>query len=504
MALVESLRGTRALPPREPPPGLCADLRPYQLDGWRWLRLLSDSGLGGVLADDMGLGKTLQALTLLLSLKAEAGGAALVVAPTSVLRNWESEAARFSPELRTAVLHGPRRDAGLQRLRGGEIDLAVTSYALLRRDVEDLQGVEFGTVILDEAQQIKNPDSQTAKAARSLHARRRFALTGTPIENHLSELWSQFEFLMPGFFGSRTRFEERLGIPAARGDEKALRALRDRVRPFVLRRMKEQVAKDLPPRTETILRCPLTDAQRAAYEAVRAAALKGLQVPGTKGESSGAGSVAGSVDGKQKAGSRRMAILAALLRLRQAACHAALVPGGSADDPSGKLDLLLETLTDLADEGHRALVFSQWTSLLDLVEPRLAAANLGFLRLDGSTRDRAGVVAQFQDKDGPPVFLVSLKAGGTGLNLVAADHVIHLDPWWNPAVEQQATDRAHRIGQDKPVFVWKLVSEGTVEERVLALQERKKAVAASVLADAAGIDDLGEEELLQLLESAAD
>ena len=457
--LVDGLRG--GITQAELPSGLEAELRPYQLDGYRWLRFLGEHGLGGVLADDMGLGKTVQALAALLADRGK--GPVLVVAPTSVLRNWESEAQRFAPELTVAVMHG----AGREKLDVQAHDVVITSYALLRLDIDRLAETDWRCVVLDEAQAIKNADSQTAAAARRLKAERRVALTGTPIENHLGELWSLFEFLNPGFFGPRRRFDDRFSASSP----SALAALRARIRPFVLRRLKSEVAQDLPPRTETILRCPLSPPQREAYEEVRRGA-RGL--------------------------TQRMQVLAALTRLRQAACDAALLPDGP-EVASGKLDVLLDALVEVADEGCRALVFSQWTSLLDRVEPRLREAGLEHVRLDGSTRDRAGVVAQFQDDDGPPVFLISLKAGGTGLNLTAADHVFLLDPWWNPAAEQQAVDRAHRIGQDKPVFVWKLVAERTVEERVLLLQQRKQAVADAVLEGADAPGKLTDDDFAALL-----
>ncbi|MBN94804.1 MAG: helicase [Deltaproteobacteria bacterium] len=483
-AVVDGLRREGGLALKQDPSGFQGTLRGYQQEGWSWLAFLADQGLGGVLADDMGLGKTVQTLCALL---AEQGkGPALVVAPTSVLRNWHREAERFTPSLNTAVLHGPRRGKILAALQEGSLDLVVTSYAVLRRDVDELVKVSFRAVVLDEAQAIKNPASQTARAARRLVAHHRLALSGTPIENRLSELWSLMEFLNPGFFGPQAQFHDRLGGPAMAGDERAIATLRARIAPFVLRRRKQDVATDLPERSEDVLFCPLSEDQESAYQAVRIAAQQGLKKsePGGRADSG-----------------RRMAVLAALTRLRQASCHPALVPGGADAGESGKVDRLLQALESLCASGHRALVFSQWTSLLDLIEPRLRAAELDFLRLDGSTRDRHALVDRFQRDDGPPVFLISLKAGGTGLNLSAADHVFLMDPWWNPAVEQQAIDRAHRIGQDKPVFAWKLVSENTVEERVLALQERKSAMASAVLDGAQGLSGLSIEDLEALLES---
>lgn len=475
--LASVLRGAGGVPDLPPPDGLLAELRPYQGTGQAWLRVMEQQGLPCVLADDMGLGKTLQTLTMIL---ADVGkGPTLVVAPRSVLRNWQDEAARFTPALRVAQLHGPGRTRTLVGMRRGELDLIVTTYGVVRQDAEALSRINLRCVVLDEAQAIKNPDSKTARAARSLTARHRLALTGTPIENHLSELWSLFNFLSPGFFGSRRHFDETFGKNATAGDPHALEALRRRVRPFVLRRLKSDVAKDLPPRTDIVLRCPLSPVQRAAYDTVLRGSAQSLD----------------SADRRP----RRMKVLEILTRLRQASCHSGLLPGGDAAAASGKLDLLLEHLVPIVEEGHAALVFSQWTSLLDLVEPRLEEAGIDFLRLDGSTRNRADIVDQFQKSDGPPVFLISLKAGGTGLNLTRADHVVHLDPWWNPAVERQATDRAHRIGQERPVFAYKLVSEGTVEERILALQQRKTALADAVL-EGQGVTALSDIELEDLLE----
>jgi SNF2 family DNA or RNA helicase len=355
----------------------------------------------------------------------------------------------------------------------------VTSYAILRLDAERLAEEDWGTVVLDEAQNVKNPESLAARAAFRLRADFRVALSGTPVENRLEELWSVFHFLNPGLLGGRGDFEARYARPIAAGVPAAAARLRDRIRPFVLRRRKREVAPELPPRTDVVLRCALGDAERAVYDAVRAATVPEVVAALEKG---------GSV----------LAALEALLRLRQAACHPALVPGQRAET-SAKVELLLEQLETALAEGHRALVFSQWTSLLDLVEPHLAAAGIAFTRLDGSTRDRAGVVARFQDESGPPVLLVSLRAGGTGLNLTAADCVVLLDPWWNPAVEEQAADRAHRIGQERPVVVYRLVAENTVEERILELQQRKREHSDLALGDAQAAAALTRDDLLALL-----
>jgi hypothetical protein len=454
-----------AIPAARLPADLRVELRDYQRRGVDWLCFLRDAGLGALLADDMGLGKTLQALCAV-------GGRTLVVAPTSVIHNWAAEAAKFRPGLKVNLYHGPRRK--LDR----EADLTLTSYALLRLDAEALAAEEWDAAILDEAQAIKNPESQVARAAFGLRARWRLAMTGTPVENRLDELWSQIHFVNPGLLGGRSDFQDKFGRPIADGSAAAARALRRRIAPFVLRRRKQEVARELPPRTEVVLRCTLDTRERGVYEAVRAATHEEVI------EQLAAGGV--------------MAALEALLRLRQAACHSALVPGQSADR-SSKLELLLETLAEAIAEGHKALVFSQWTSLLDLCEPPLRAAELPFCRLDGSTRDRAGVVAQFQDPAGPPVMLISLKAGGTGLNLTAADHVFLLDPWWNPAVEDQAADRAHRIGQERPVIVHRLVAEDTVEERILALQQRKRTIAAAALEEAGQALAITREDLMALL-----
>ena len=356
----------------------------------------------------------------------------------------------------------------------------ITSYALLRIDFETLNTTSWDLAILDEAQAIKNPESQVASAAHRLSAKRRIALSGTPVENRLEERWSILHFLNPGVLGSRKDFQERYVGPMRRGDDEVAARLRRRTGPFVLRRLKSEVAPELPPRTDVILQCTLSDSERALYDAIRVASQK-------------------EVVSELKEGKNILKALESLLRLRQAACHPGLVPGQEADS-SSKLALLTNKLASMVPQGHKALVFSQWTSLLDRVEPALNEADIDFVRLDGSTKDRGAVVDQFQAANGPPVILLSLKAGGTGLNLTAADHVFLMDPWWNPAVEDQAADRAHRIGQDKPVMVYKMVAHETVEDRIIALQERKRALAAAAVGDGAGAaGGITKEDLLALL-----
>jgi superfamily II DNA or RNA helicase len=458
--------GFQGIPPARLPDDLRTTLRPYQKAGVDWLVFLREAGLGALLADDMGLGKTLQALCAL-------GGRTLVVAPTSVLHSWVQELRAHRPGLSCCVYHGPRRAFD------EAADVTVTTYALLRLDADALAARSWDTVVLDEAQNIKNPESLVATAAYRLNGAFRIALTGTPVENRLDELWSQFHFINRGLLGGRQDFQEQLVEPIARGDADAAARLRERIRPFLLRRMKREVASELPPRTDMLLHCELSEAERQVYDAVRAATL--AEVAARLGEGGGV-----------------MAALEALLRLRQAACHPGLIPGQSAAS-SAKLALLMEALDSVVAEGHKALVFSQWTSLLDLVEPHLRAAPVDFVRLDGSTRDREAVVRRFQEDAAIPLMLVSLKAGGTGLNLTAADHIFLLDPWWNPAVEDQAADRAHRIGQRRPVMVYRLIAIDTVEERILALQQRKRALADAALAGAGQAAGLTREDLMELL-----
>jgi superfamily II DNA or RNA helicase len=466
--LAALLGDNERIPPAALPAGFVGVLRPYQQSGVDWLAFLRASGFGAVLADDMGLGKTVQALAVV-------DGRTLVVCPTSVLHNWESEIARFRPDLAVSTYHGSRR--ALDR----DADVVLTTYAILRIDRERLGAERWKAVILDEAQAIKNPDSQSAQAAFGLEADFRLAMSGTPIENRLDELWSVCHVTNPGLLGGRSDFQRRVATPIAAGRADAAAFLRDKIRPFVLRRLKRDVAPELPPRTDQVISVELDEQERATYDAVRAASRAEI-----------AGQLAANVNVMQA--------LEALLRLRQAACHPALLPGLAAPPTSSKITCLVEALETAAADGHKALVFSQWTSLLDLVEPHLEAAAIGYTRLDGSTVDRAGVVRTFQDDDGPPVLIASLKAGGTGLNLTAADHVFVLDPWWNPAAEDQAADRAHRIGQDKPVFVYRLVAKDTVEERILDLQKRKRALADAALGEADRAAALTRDDLLALLE----
>ena len=461
------LAASQEPPPEALPDDLSATLRDYQLEGVRWLQRLQRAAVGGLLADDMGLGKTLQALCVV-------EAPALVVCPTSLLHNWAQEAARFRPGLSVTIYHGPRRKLD------PAADLTLTSYAVARLDAETLAAVRWKVLILDEAQAIKNPDSQAARAVCSLPADFRLALTGTPVENRLEELWSQLHFANPRMLGPRRDFLERYARPIAAGDEATAERLRRRIRPFILRRVKAQVAPELPARSEIELYCTLGEEERELYAALELA---------TRQE----------VVARLRQGGSVMAALEALLRLRQAACHPALVPGATARR-SAKMELLIERLLIAAADGHRSLVFSQWTGLLDLVEPLLGQADLDFVRLDGSTRDRAAVVDTFQREQGPPVMLVSLKAGGTGLNLTAADHVFLLDPWWNPAVEDQAADRTHRIGQQRPVLIHRLIAQDTVEERILALQRAKRRLADAILDGTGSAAGLSRDDLLALLE----
>ncbi|RAU45131.1 MULTISPECIES: DEAD/DEAH box helicase [unclassified Pseudomonas] len=451
-----------------PPDGLNATLRPYQLEGLSWMQALRELEVGGVLADDMGLGKTLQTLAHLLKEK-EAGRLthpALAVMPTSLIPNWMDEAKHFTAPLKVLALYGANRHLDFNRLN--EYDLILTTYALLPRDVEILGKQLFHVLVLDEAQYIKNPGSKAAQAARQLNARQRLCLSGTPLENHLGELWSLFHFLMPGWLGDAKQFGSNYRTPIERlGDEARLQHLNARIRPFLLRRTKEQVATELPPKTEIVHWVELNDAQRDVYETMRLAMDK---------------KVRDEITAKGAARSQ-IIILEALLKLRQVCCDLRLVksaPATGRHSSSAKLESLMDMIEELLAENRRILLFSQFTSMLELIEAELAQRGIAYALLTGQTRDRRTPVQEFQSGK-RPIFLISLKAGGTGLNLTAADTVIHYDPWWNPAAENQATDRAYRIGQEKPVFVYKMIARGTVEEKIQHLQQEKSALAAGIL-----------------------
>jgi SNF2-related domain/Helicase conserved C-terminal domain len=480
------LRNFQGIRPVPAPAGLDAELRPYQLQGLAWLQFLREFGFGGILADDMGLGKTIQALAHLL-LEREAGRLTrpvLVVTPTSVLGNWQRETQRFAPDLRVLLLHGPQRSDWFERI--GEFDLVVTSYALLARDGEVLCRSSWHTVILDEAQAIKNARTQAAKVAAALPAEQRLCLTGTPLENHLGELWSLFHFSMPGFLGQEKTFNSQFRTPVEkRGDELRRQELVRRITPFVLRRTKEMVASELPAKSEMVENVELEGAQRRLYESIRVAM---------------AAKVSALLSQKGLARSH-IEMLDALLKLRQVCCDPRLVKLESARgvDASAKLGRLLEMLESLLEDGRRILLFSQFSSMLALIEAELQKRRIDYLKLTGQTRKRQELIDRFQQGT-VPLFLISLKAGGVGLNLTAADTVIHYDPWWNPAVERQATDRAHRIGQEKPVFVYKLVATGTVEEKILQMQARKQALADGIYGQGEGeaMAALSSEEILSL------
>jgi len=463
---------TAPLPPESLGP-LRERLRHYQVDGALWLLALARRKLGGLLADEMGLGKTVQALAMIEAFP----GPHLVVCPSSLVWNWKREASIFAPALRVLTLDGGNRAARFALIP--QHDLIVTSYALLRRDIVQYRKHSFSTAVLDEAQHIKNPDSQNAKAACTLEAGARFILTGTPLENSIRDIWSLFDFLLPGHLGSRKDFQERYEKPLQEGERGPLwERLGRRIRPSMLRRRKAGILTELPDKIEQVVEVELTAPQKAAYTQLQIAARAEVDAL------------------KDKGGAARMRVFTALLRLRQACCDLRLLGSGS-PEPSAKLDALLELLGEAADGGHRTLVFSQFTSMLDLIAPALDEAGIAWCRLDGSTKDRAAVVDRFQSDAAIPVFLISLKAGGAGLNLTAADTVIHFDPWWNPAVEAQATDRAHRIGQKNVVTSIKLIARDTVEQRVLAMQDKKREIITGLLdAETPSLTSADWEELL--------
>ena len=487
------------IPQTPTPAGLNAILRPYQSQGYQWLCFLRDHELGGILADDMGLGKTLQTIAVL-------KGHCLVIVPKSLLGNWQSECQRFRPGLKVSVYHGDQRTLEVKA------DVVLTTYGTVRQDSQSLAKQVWDAIILDEAQTIKNPLSKTTQAVFGLQGRFKLALTGTPVENRLEDLWSQMNFVNPGHLFERQTFLSGIGKDIENGDPIAVRRLRRLTAPFILRRLKRQVAKDLPSRTDMVLPIMLTSEERRTYEAMALAAKHQVQSNFGRSANAPAGHI--DPDNPSATGSSATTIeaLECLLRMRQACCDARLLPipngrkdppaaeeGASEAKPSTKIAAVVSRLIDQPD--RRTLVFSQWTSFLDLIEQALSAAALTHSRIDGSTVNRSQVVADFQTEGGPQVLLMTLKAGGVGLNLTAAEQVFIMDPWWNPATEEQAAARVDRIGQTKPVFIYRVIASNSVEEKILALQDRKRQLAASVLegSGAKGAGQLTRQDLLDLL-----
>lgn len=465
------------------PAGMKATLRQYQLEGFYWMQFLVEHDLHGILADDMGLGKTMQTLTHILS-EIDSGRSdglpSLVIAPTSVVRNWAREAEKFAPDLDVLVLQGAGRKKLFPRI--ARADLVLSSYALLHRDLDVFKAHSFHIVALDEAQYIKNPEAQVTRAVQEISANHRLCLSGTPVENNLGELWSLIHFLMPGFLGTSDTFRATYQTPIEKqGSEVKREALAKRIGPLVLRRTKHDVAKELPPKTEIVHAIEMSDAQKDLYETVRSTMDKQVRdALALRGQES------------------QIVFLDALLKLRQICCHPDLLKDRPIAAESAKFDYLVELLMTFRSEGHRVLLFSQFTSMLALIENYLAREEISYLKLTGATKDRQDLVERFQGGEGD-VFLISLKAGGTGLTLTGADTVIHYDPWWNPAAENQATDRAYRIGQDKAVFVHKLICSNTVEERIQQMQEKKDDLATDLLSGATTGLDLTPETMAGLL-----
>lgn len=480
-----------SLEPVHPHPMLQASLRPYQRDGLSWLRFLEKGGYGGVLADEMGLGKTIQTLAWLQLEREDEPSRylpALIVCPTSLVDNWAAEAARFTPNLRVLTVTGTDRHQKWAEL--SEHDIIVTSYALLRRDIEQYAAQQFSVAILDEAQHIKNKATQNALAAKRLHAKHRLVLTGTPIENGVSDFWSIMDFLMPGYLGPHETFRRNYELPISRSDDMGQMAqvkLKRKLSPFLLRRLKKDVATDLPPKIERVAFCSMTTDQQTVYRTLLDESRRKLT----------------QLVQDQGFNRSRMEVLKTLMRLRQVCCHLSLLKNLElqSDNPSAKMELFLELLNEAMDGGHRVLVFSQFVSMLTLIRAELDRRGVQYCYLDGSTQERMQVVHTFNTDRRIPIFLISLKAGGTGLNLTGADMVIHYDPWWNPAVEAQATDRAYRIGQKRTVYSVKLITKGTIEERVLAMQDRKRAIIDATLEnDEQVMDKLSWEDVQELLE----
>ena len=457
---LKNFKGIKSL---KAPAGFKGKLRPYQREALGWFSFLHDLCLGGILADDMGLGKTVQVLAWLQKLKNKENLPSLIVAPTSLVFNWQAEAEKFTPNLKIFIYLGKDRKKQIKNLK--DTDIVLTTYGIVRRDIETLTQIPFNYCILDESQYIKNPDSLTAKACRLLRAKHRLCLTGTPIENHLGELWSQMEFLNPGILGKKEQYMERFAKPAASGNKEVLNTLKKIVSPFILRRTKEEVAKELPDKIESIIRCTMTEEQQKLYQQIRdhyrSSIMQAIETKGIKRS--------------------KIMVLEGLLRLRQAANHPALV--GATDCTSGKFQQLIQLLSETIDGGHKVLIFSQFTKMLKLIKDEMLRMDIPFEYLDGRTPQakRKERVRNFQENDTIKAFLISLKAGGFGLNLTAADYVFIVDPWWNPAVELQAIDRTHRIGQTKKVVTYRLISKDSVEEKVLSLQKKKQEIVGSIL-----------------------
>ncbi|MBU6448083.1 MAG: hypothetical protein KGQ26_00515 [Rhodospirillales bacterium] len=472
-AYVERFRGEPEIIPVEVPEAFKGTLRPYQQDGVDWLQHLASHGLGAFLADDMGLGKTAQTIAHICVEHAEGRltAPALIVVPTSLVANWTAELRKFAPHLSVVVLHGMERHEKRDNL--DEVNVVVTTYTVLTRDIEFMRALPWHLAVLDEAQAIKSPEARATRAVCQLRADNKICLSGTPIENNLDELWSQFAFLMPGLLGDRRGFTKRFRTPIEKNADPVVRGqLISRIQPFIMRRTKSEVATELPPKHTILRRITLAPDQRELYETIRGTLYETVK------EQMAERTLAQS----------RVIVLDALLKLRQACCDPRLVKLGNSrgTESSAKLDDLMEMVQELIPEGRRILVFSQFTSMLDLIKPRLDEAGIPFVELRGDTRDRATPVQRFEAGE-VPLFLISLKAGGRGLNLTSADTVIHYDPWWNPAVEAQASDRAHRIGQTKSVFVYKLIATETVEERILELQQRKAELASIAFQEAGGM-----------------
>ena len=484
----DELRSFAGIRATDPPAGFHGELRPYQKEGLGWMNFLNQFGFGGCLADDMGLGKTVQVLALLEARRASrhqrnGSGPSLVVVPNSLIFNWKQEAARFAPRLRILDHTGVSRQKGNGHFE--DYDVILTTYGTLRNDAVDFKDMRFDYLILDEAQAIKSADSVSAKAARLLQANHRLAMSGTPIENHLGELWSLFEFLNPGMLGAASVFKMTHGA-ARNPDEETRKLLAHALRPFLLRRTKEQVIQDLPRKVEQTLYCELERDQRKLYDQMRDHYRETLL---------------GRI-GNGRIERSKLQILEALLRLRQAAIHPGLIDKRRAGESSAKLDMLLPQLREVLDEGHKILVFSQFTGMLAILRGHLDHDRIPYEYLDGKTRNRQACVDRFQTSSDCKLFLISLKAGGLGLaDLTAAQYVfLLLDPWWNPAVEAQAIDRAHRIGQTNRVFAYRLIARDTVEEKVLQLQNTKRDLADAIVnADNSVIRNLGREDLELLL-----